>query len=334
MTQQDINITRSRLQNKILDLEKKYMNVIESIILSETFINDLKNIEAETKEYYELLDVIWGKKNKIKEASERLLRHHMYTNFEEAKKFYPSPISCDIALELEDIILNIDVKTIDKIGNYRELFSTQFEHNQTSFVNKKVLASGSFPGFPVQSNIKSIDPRTEKPILTYLVKIGYADNGNGNFEMINHSRFPSLVLTCLPNGTLSNLFDNDLFNNFKDYVYYSDRHGVYYKPKLITTKEEFNALNTEGKFHKIESTNQIPETWEKISINSKVGYYDRERNQLWWTQEKMEHRHWNIQLVAVQCGNTARFNDEWLEKRFDSQNVFWSGERKYFKIYN
>ena len=55
MTQQDINITRSRLQNKILDLEKKYMNVIESIILSETFINDLKNIEAETKEYYELL---------------------------------------------------------------------------------------------------------------------------------------------------------------------------------------------------------------------------------------------------------------------------------------
>ena len=243
MSEQKTYVQRTRLQNTILDLENKYMEVIENIITSDNFIQDLKNIESETQEYYEILDEVWGKKNKIKEASERLLRHHMYTNFPNASRFYPSPISCDIALELDDIILNIDVKTIDKIGNSGELKTTQFEHNQTSFVNKPVLASGSFPGFRVQSNIKSIDPRTQKPILTFLVKIGYSDNGEGDFHLLNSTNYPSLVLTCLPNGTLSNLFDNDLFANFKDYVYYEQHNGLEYKPRYITTREEYNCLD-------------------------------------------------------------------------------------------
>ena len=136
MSKQHIEYVRQPNQNKILDLEEKYMHIIEDIVTSKTFLEDLKHIEEETQEYYEILQEVWGKKNKIKEASERLLRHHMYTTFTDAKNFYPSPISCDIALELEDIILNLDVKTIDKVGNSGELDSTQFEHNQTSFLNK------------------------------------------------------------------------------------------------------------------------------------------------------------------------------------------------------
>ena len=124
---------------------------------------------------------------KVKEVSERLLRHHIYLKFSGYEKFYSSPISCDIALELDDVILNIDVKTIDKIGNSGELNSTQFEHNQTSFLNEKVLKSGPFPGFSVKSNLQSIDPRTHKPLLTYLIKIGYSDDGKGIFNFINSS---------------------------------------------------------------------------------------------------------------------------------------------------
>ena len=253
MSEQKTDIQRTRLQNTILDLEKKYMDILERIICNDVFTNDLKNIEQEKQEYYEILQEVWGKKNKIKEASERLLRHHMYTNFPNATKFYPSPISCDIALELNDIILNIDVKTIDKIGNSGDLKTTQFEHNQTSFVNKPVLASGSFSGFKVQSNLKSIDPRTQKPILTFLVKIGYSDNGEGDFHLLNSSEYPSLILTCLPNGALSNLFNNDLFANFKDYIYYEQHNGLEYKPRHITTREEYSCLDLNGKFIKIES---------------------------------------------------------------------------------
>lgn len=334
MSEQNIEITRTKKQNEILELEKKYMVIIESIITSDSFIEDLKNIEAETQEYYDKLTEIWGKKNKIKEASERLLRHHMYINFPNATKFFPSPISCDIALELKDIILNIDVKTIDKIGNSGELRTTQFEHNQTSFINKPVLNSGSFPGFKVQSNIESIDPRTQKPILTFLVKIAYSDNGKGDFHLLNSINDPSLVLTCLPNGLLSNLFDNDLFANFKDYIYFDQHNGLEYKPRHITSRDEYICLDINSKFFKIESKTSIPDCWERITWGNKAGYYDTKNSQVWWTQELKKNNHKEIFLKAVQYGNTARFNDEWLEKRYDSQNKYWSGERLYFKIYD
>ncbi len=334
MSKQNIDVFRTSTQNKILDLEQKYMKIIEDIVISDLFIEDLKHIEKETQEYYEILQDVWGKKNKVKEVSERLLRHHIYLKFGGAEKFYSSPISCDIALELDDIILNVDVKTIDKVGNAGELSSTQFEHNQTSFVNEKVLASGSFPGFIVKSNLNSVDPRTNKPLLTYLVKIGYSDDGHGIFKFINSSHHPSIVVTCLPNGSLSNLFENNLFSNFKDYTYYDTVSGVYYKPKYITSKNEFVSLTESAKFNKIEQKVDIPETWKKVTWSSKVGYYDNDKKVVWWTVEKKKGGHWDIYLMAVKNGNTARFNDKWLEERYNSKNEKWYGEHKYFNIYD
>jgi hypothetical protein len=310
------------------------MNCLENIFTSRVFIEDLKRIETETQEYYDTLDEVWGKKNKVKEVSERLLRHHIYLKFSSNAKFYSSPISCDIALELSDVVLNIDVKTIDKVGNSGELYTTQFEHNQTSFLNKKVLSSGIFPGFTVKSNLNAIDPRTKKPLLTFLVKIGYSDDGRGIFNFINSSQHPSLVITCLPNGALSNLFDNDLFNNFKDYIYYDAPNGAYYKPRFITNKDEFSALTNESKFTKIEQVTDIPETWKRVLWSNKIGYFDSKNKTLWWTVEKKKGRHWDIYLYAVKKGNTARFNDEWLEERYNSNNKLWRGVRKYYKIYD
>lgn len=334
MSEQNTTYTRTEIQNRILDLEKKYMEILNGIFTSDRFIADLKKIEADTQEYYDLLGDIWGKKNKIKEASERLVRHHMYTSFDNVENFYPFPISCDIALETEDIILNVDVKTIDKIGNSNELTTTQFEHNQTSFINDPVLATGSFNGFMVKSNLQTFDPRTSKPVLTYLIKIGYSDDGHGTFRLINETSKPSLVLTCLPNGVLSDLFDRDLFSNFKDYIYYDVHDGEYYRPRYITSKDEFLSLTTNTKFTKMESVTDIPENWERISYsNGKVGYFDLENKILWYAIQKKKQNHWDIYLTAVKNGNTARFNDEWLEKRYDSSNQRWFGEIKHFKIY-
>lgn len=334
MAQQNIEIKRTKIQNTILDLEEKYMKIIEDMITSDQFKEDLKHIEKETQEYYEILKEVWGKKNKVKEVSERLLRHHIYLRFSGVEKFYSSPISCDIALELEDVILNLDVKTIDKVGNSGELFSTQFEHNQTSFLNKKVLGTGVFPGFTLKSNLQAIDPRTHKPVLTFLVKIGYSDDGNGIFHFINSSNYPSIVLTSLPNGTLSDLFDNNLFSNFKEYTYYDQTNGNYYKPRYITAKDEFVNLTETTKFTRIEQQTDIPENWQRLAWANKVGYYDIDKKQVWWTVEKKKDNHWDIYLYAVKNGNTARFNDEWLEKRYNSKNEYWSGERKYYNIYN
>lgn len=334
MAKQNIEYERTASQNIILDLEQKYMKIIEDMVTSKSFLEDLKNIESETQEYYEILQEVWGKKNKVKEVSERLLRHHIYLNFKGKERFYSSPISCDIALELDDIILNIDVKTIDKVGNAGELNSTQFEHNQTSFINKKVLASGDFPGFTVKSNLQSVDPRTHKPLLTFLVKIGYSDDGNGIFSFINSSDYPSIVVTCLPNGALSNLFNDDMFSNFKDYIYYDIVSGIYYKPRYITAKDEFSVLTESAKFNRIQQQTDIPETWKKVIWPNKVGYYDPDKKVVWWTVEKKKGNHWDIYLMAVKNGNTARFNDSWLEERYNSKNEKWCGESKYYRIYD
>lgn len=334
MSKQNIEIKRTDMQNKILDLEQKYMKIIENMVTSEQFKNDLRQIERETQEYYEILKEVWGKKNKVKEVSERLLRHHIYMKFIDIEKFYASPISCDIALELDDIILNIDVKTIDKVGNPGELNSTQFEHNQTSFLNSKVLSSGEFSGFTVKSNLQAIDSKTHKPVLTYLVKIGYSDDGNGIFNFINSKDYPSIVVTCLPNGILSNLFENDLFSNFKDYTYYDQVNGIYYKPRYITSKDEFNNLSKTAKFTRIEQKTDIPESWKRLIWSNKVGYYDKEKNIIWWTVEKKKDNHKEIYLYAVKNGNTARFNDEWLKERYNSNNEYWCGEEKYYNFYN
>ena len=65
MSEQNIGYERTKIQNQILDLEEKYMNIIEKIVTSPVFLADLKHIEEETQEYYELLQEVWGKKNKI-----------------------------------------------------------------------------------------------------------------------------------------------------------------------------------------------------------------------------------------------------------------------------
>ena len=48
MSKQNIDIARTPTQNKILDLEQKYMKIIEDIVTSDSFIEDLKHIEKET----------------------------------------------------------------------------------------------------------------------------------------------------------------------------------------------------------------------------------------------------------------------------------------------
>ena len=78
MSKQHIDLERTNEQNRILDLEEKYMNIIEKIVTSNNFLKDLKNIESETQEYYEILQEVWGKKNKIKEALLKRQKHSIH----------------------------------------------------------------------------------------------------------------------------------------------------------------------------------------------------------------------------------------------------------------
>ena len=327
MGSQEKRDTYTQIEINILDLEKKYFEVISSIMTSKEFLFDLSKIEEYIKFNYKFLNEFWDLKNKIKIPAERLLRHH-FNNSNIVSGFYPSPISCDIAIETEDCILNMDVKTIDIIGNAGDIYTIQFEHNQCSFRHEKVLANGTFPGFSIHANLPSLDPFSKKPILTYLIKIIYSDTGQ-DFELLNPTDYPLMSLTCLPNGEISSLFNNNIFSNFKTYNYHKASEDEYYTPKRISSKSEYDSKpNRTQKYDFIQTKCSIPSIWERVTIVGKNGYYDKDKEALWVTVQKGTAAK-TYELQAVSSPQTCRFNQSLLETRYDSKGVKWKGIQQY-----
>lgn len=178
MSKQDTKIKRSNKQNEILDLEETYFGLLEGVFFSNKFQDDLLIIEKEIRENYPKFKDTWNLKNKLKIPAERLVRHHVYMQLhEKIKGIYPSPISSDIGIMMEDCILCIDVKTVDTIGNSVDINSTQVEPNQISFDNSK------YAYIKTESNLESIDHYTRRPVLTYVFKIIYTDD-NYSFKLL------------------------------------------------------------------------------------------------------------------------------------------------------
>lgn len=328
MSSQKKDIKLTNEQKSILCLEKKYFNRLDELIHTKEFKHDLKKMEIDLNNIYKFLaSTVWNEKNKLKIPAERLFRYHMYRNFSGVQGFYPSPVSCDIAVETKDVILNVDIKTIDINGNSGDIYTIQFEHNQTSFKNKNVQAYSPFEGFIVPSNLPEIDVNTEKPILSYLIKVIYEDNGK-EFKLSKSGTHPNIIITCLPNGKLSNLFENDLLTNNKTYTYYSSKDGVYYSEKLISSKEEY--ISQENKIEFIRKKCSLPKEWIPINLVSRLAFFDAEKEIVWATVDKTAQG--KIFLCAVNKPNTGRFNEEYLTNRFDENGKPWIGNKKFFDI--
>ena len=78
MSKQSTAIQRNDYENKILDLEKKYFEIIKNIVMHDDFKKDLALIEKEISDNYTKFDDLWNLKNKIKVPAERVVRHHLY----------------------------------------------------------------------------------------------------------------------------------------------------------------------------------------------------------------------------------------------------------------
>ena len=77
---------------------------------------------------------MWGIKNKLKLAAERLVRFHIWKH-SGLTQLYHTPLSSDVAFILNDCVMNIDCKTIDSAGNSSDRKFIQFEPNQANFEN-------------------------------------------------------------------------------------------------------------------------------------------------------------------------------------------------------
>lgn len=316
MPKQDISIKRTEMQDKILELEKKYFSILEKVFTSDYFIHDLLFMEKEIRENYSKFASTWNLKNKLKVPAERLVRHHVYISLNDIiKSVYPSPISSDLGVQTDDCVLCIDVKTVDTVGNSVDIKSTQVEPNQISFQNT------SHEYVTTISNLESIDHYSRIPVLTYVIKIIYTDD-NYSFKLSRGSK-PSIVLACIPNGELSKLFGYDIIKNFKTYNYYTVTDGEEYASVPIPKAEIDNGTCEQFVEEYCKSKGFLKTTVE-LDRTSKVAYYDSRHKCIWWLTSENN----KPVIRAVKSGSTARLENEILRDRFDSQNNPWCGYKE------
>lgn len=314
MAKQDITITTTPVQKTLLDLEKKYFLKLETIIKSTDFQNDLKAIEQEIKLNYSKLASTWNVKNKLKVAAERLVRHHVYKNLmADIRGIYESPISSDLGIAFDDCILCVDCKTLDTKSNSTDIRYTSVEPNQTSFDNS------NHPYIKTASNLETRARVSRLPVLTYIIKIIYRDD-NVLFDISrtnNSGKKPSLVLVCIPNGELANLFDKNLIQNFKTYKYYTKANGTHFTPVSIPSTAPDKKVWTE--------TYCLGQGYVKVTIpqahGSKDIFLDAAHNCYWtYTSENKTYM-----IRAIFRGDCMRLNNAELKERFDSRNTPWDG---------
>lgn len=317
MGYQDFTIKLEVKEIEILKLEKKYFDLIKEVLDGETFIQDLILIEKEISENYQIYEKEWNLKNKFKLAAERLVRHYMYSVFHnEINGIYPSPISSDFAIMTGDCALNIDVKTIDIQGNAGDIVNTALEANQNSFDNR------NFPYIDYRSSLPKFDHYKSKPVLTYIVKMIYSDD-NFTFRL-SRDKHPTLILVCIPNGHLSRLFDYNVIANFKTYNYYNKKDGKQFE--AIEIPEDFDK-DDEGMVYSFaennsnEKRNLVFDYKASREYKGKIVYNDSFNKCLWWSSSKNNKTY----LMPLKNGSSVRYNNKYLEKRYDEQKMYWSG---------
>jgi len=292
--------------SEIKDLEKKYFEVIFNIISSNEFKKDLIKIESYIISHYDYLDKNWDEKNKLKIAAERLIRFYFYRRLE-VTNIYPSPLSADMAIELDDVILNIDAKTIDMVGNAGDDNSIHFQKNQITFNNEPFFAQKinghNFTGVSFPPRLESYN--NNKPCLTFFVTVNYFDDTDKKTFRLSH-----MSLCNVPHSQVAEEdFNNQLISNYKTYEYIgkvkAEEFGPEFAPLKDVTDDSISfALKGNGAFDSFLDPNlDHPFNPGCKSVRKKIG------------------GKWQI----ITYGGSARIDKQKLKNRIDSSNENWLG---------
>lgn len=325
-------------QQYISNLEEKYMNILWDLFNSNEFKKELVRLQNCVNNEYDFIKANYDKKNKIDIAIERLIRFFVYKKSAiNIVDIYPSPISCDMAVETDDCILNIDSKTIDSIGNRTDINYFHFESNQSSFQHTPYGAQVGihgigeeqrYEGFPIKTSLKPIDPYTGKPILTFFLKVIYADTG---FEFSYYKSGSNLSLTCLPNGMLSNLFPENIIFNFKTYIYADERLLISEK-----TKADEKDINFEKDY--THNLLKFPHELRMLGFNIPFVSYNFglinkrpviiNNNKVYAPVKRKYNGGYAWYLEEMLSGHTARILYSTLKNRLNGNNLIWLGHRE------
>ena len=215
-------------------------------------------------------------------------------------------------------------------GNSGDIKYLQFEINQSSFRNNGLdnCRQVGYSGVSVDTYLRTFDIYNDKqlPVLTYFLSINYIDDKK-SFKINTAKDSGSIVLKCLPNGELSELFDNDIVLNFKTYTYYTKKDG--YEPIEIGKYDSIKNYLSDERFYDL-ANDKINKSWKKIKGRTKQGYYCSEKEVAWFPVKRGNTKqNSKYFLEAVKGGNTARVENETIKDRFDSNNNKWLGYKTF-----
>ncbi len=293
----------------IKNLEKKYMDKIWAVVSSDEFIDNLKIIEGYIINNYNFLDENWDEKNKIKVGVERLIRFHIYKNFN-VINVYPSPVSSDMAVELQDVLLNIDAKTIDMVGNSGDDTSIHFQKNQITFNNeaffKQKINGLQFAGITFPARLESF--YKQKPVLTFFVTVNYFDDSVQRTFRLSH-----LSVCCVPHDlVVQEDYNNKIISNFKTHEYIGKAKaeiiGNIYMPKA-----------------------KISDNWIPFSIKGTGGndaYIDPNLDHPIIPNSKAVWKLIGGKYSILTYGGAARIDKNNILNRLDANRDNWLGFRK------
>lgn len=229
-------------QIKVLDLEKKYFNILYKIFFQQSFKNELIRIMEDINKDWKKICDIWDKENHIDLAVERHINYKIYTDplLEGViDSIYPSPISSDTAFVTKDAVINIDSKTVNVKKNFNDWPRQTVGCNQMSFdnklnfhaPNKKIhlpITSHLAPYYDYQKPVLSfflstlyhIDEKKEKDswyIDSDHYKKPYYDSKAKDKTKVKDEYLKNIKFACMPHRSLSDLFEYRIVDGVKSY---------------------------------------------------------------------------------------------------------------------
>lgn len=344
---------------KILDAEKTYMNEIYDVLNGARFLRKLNSMFIELDRNKTKIINDYNGISIINTPAERLVTYCVYETFFEKKtagnplysivEFYPLPQCGDLGIELRDVVLSIEVKTLCKTSNSSDLGYLPFRRNQTSFDNicdysHKDVTTGYNPQFRVKGNIEQFVG--SKPMLTYVIELVYVfDKKNpitSRCELFRGARrdgISAINLFCVPNGYISRLFNNNIFQNVKDYSYYPDE-GYSESIKLDKTVYPNKAAclsNIIATYTYIRAKHgtRVTSAWVVANNTDYIAFVDTSNigsefhesaGMLWVLLERTESGVKQPQLQPIKAPSSCRI--DWknnLVERYDSAGNRWDG---------
>ncbi len=288
--------------------ESIYMSKIWRIISSPRFIKDVKNIEDFVVKNYDYLAKNWNEKNKIKVGIERLIRFYFYKQLDTVN-IYPSPLSSDLAIELNEVVLCIDAKTIDMKGNAGDDKSIHFQKNQITFENKalyrRTFNGNDFHGIKFPPHLQPF--YKEKPCLTFFITVNYHDNYS-SFKLSHMS------LCSVPHKNIvRDEYNGEIISNYKTYEY-------------------IKKVMAEGLGNQFAPQSTKNPDWIPFSIknnNSVDAYYDKSLNHPIYNGFKSVWKKIDGKYMILTYGGSARIDKDILKTRNGANGSRWAGVKQH-----